>query len=289
MTGMDDRTFRAMNTEWWIAASAGADLAGAQALVEEIEARLSRFRPDSVLSRLNRERRATDPWLAEVVSLALEAHLLTGGAFDIRIADALMEAGYDRSFEQIATHPSSAGIVLRPSCGASVTVRGETVTLTGRGTVDLGGVAKGWAVDRVAAHLAASGARSWFVDGGGDLRAAGLDAEGHPWLAGAADGQAVRMDGRAVCTSSTLRRRWPSSGGRVAHHIIDPASGLPAVTGVTTAVVVAEGAATADMLATAVIAAPSRGLAAVRAVEGEAMVEHDGRWEMTPGMERWLA
>lgn len=287
MNTMPERTFRAMNTEWWIAAD-GGDLGGAEALVHEIEARLSRFRPDSALSRLNRERAATDPWLAEVVSLALEAHVLTGGAFDIRIADALVEAGYDRSFEQIATHPTSAAIVMRPACGTSVTVRGDTVALTGRGTVDLGGVAKGWAVDRVAAHLAASGATSWFVDGGGDIRAAGLDGEGGPWLAGAADGQAVRLDGGAVCTSSTLRRRWPTNGG-MAHHIIDPASGLPAVTGVTTAVVVAEDAATADMLATALIASPARGLAAVRAVDGEAMVEHDGRWEMTPGMGRWLA
>ncbi|GMU41296.1 MAG: FAD:protein FMN transferase [Chloroflexota bacterium] len=289
MTGTTDRTFRAMNTEWWIAAGDDADLDGAEALVHEIEARLSRFRQHSALSRLNRERVATDPWLAEVVSLALEAHVLTDGAFDIRVAEALALAGYDRSFELIATHPASAGIAMRPACGTAVTVRGDTVRLDGRGSVDLGGVAKGWAVDRVAAQLAASGATSWFVDGGGDLRAAGLDAGGHPWLAGAADGQAVRMDEGAVCTSSTLRRRWPSAGGGVAHHIIDPASGLPAVTGVTTAVVVAEDAATADMLATAVIASPARGLAAVHAVDGEAMVEHDGRWEMTPGMGRWLA
>jgi len=285
---MTTHEFRAMNTDWWITSDRG-ELAGAEALVHQAERRLSRFLPDSALSRLNRDRTASDPWLAEVTRRALAAHEQTGGAFDIRVADALVAVGYDRTFELIEAHPASRALVSRPEVPClEVSVNGDTVTLRGTGTVDLGGIAKGWTVDRVGAWLTDAGATSWLVDGGGDIRAAGQMADGTPWIVGVGDGLGVRLENAAVCTSSTGKRRWALGAGE-AHHIIDPASGRPAAGEVTTAVVLATDTVTADILATAVIAQPVRGLAAVESCAAQAMVERHGRWEMTPGMDRWIA
>ncbi|MDO9445122.1 MAG: FAD:protein FMN transferase [Dehalococcoidia bacterium] len=285
---MTTHEFRAMNTEWWITSDRG-DLAEAEALVRDAERRLSRFLPDSALSRLNGDRTATDPWLAEVTRRALAAHEQTGGAFDIRVADALVSAGYDRTFELIEAHPASLTLAPRPEVPClDIGVEGDTVTLHGAGTVDLGGIAKGWTVDRVGAWLTGTGATCWLVDGGGDIRAAGQMEDGAPWIVGVGDGLAVRLEDAAVCTSSTGKRRWTRNAGE-AHHIINPASGRPATGAVTTAVVLATDTVTADILATAVIAQPARGLAAVNGAGGKAMVEHHGCWEMTPGMDRWIA
>jgi len=167
------------------------------------------------------------------------------------------------------------------------------VRLEGEGALDLGGIAKGWTIDRAAEALEAVGVRDYVIDGGGDIRAGGVAPGGAAWGIGigigigVGDGLAVRLEDRAVCTSSTRRRRWRMAEGD-AHHIIDPASGAPATEEADTAVVIATDAATADALATALLADLDRGLGAVVAWGAEALFGLEGRWEMTPGMERWL-
>lgn len=283
------REFRAMNTEWWIAARGCDDLAFAETLVHEAEAALSRFHPDSDLSRLNRDREATSPDLAALVRRSLELSVTTGGAFDVRVGPSLVAAGYDRSFERLAGGGTSDAVRLAPPVGMlSVTVSGDTVRLDGIGAIDLGGIAKGWTIDRIAEVLRAVGCRDFVIDGGGDIRAAGVNDDGLPWALGVGDGLAVRISDGAVCTSSVDRRRWRTATGE-AHHIIDPATGASSRSLVTNAVVVARDTATADALATALIADPPRALRALEALHAEALLERAGRWEMTPGMEGTLA
>jgi thiamine biosynthesis lipoprotein len=87
------------------AAAAEAALARVEALFAEVEAALSRFRPESELSRLNRAAGAAfaaSPLIYDAVSLALRTARETGGIFDPTVLDALLAAGYDRSFEQVA-------------------------------------------------------------------------------------------------------------------------------------------------------------------------------------------
>lgn len=278
-----ERTFFAMGTEWWLASDA-ADaglLQQAQALVEDVEARLSRFRNDSSLSCLNRDRTVDDAMLVEVLGAAEEARVLTAGAFDARAGSAVVAAGYDRSFELIATPEGSAGDLQR----VFVAIQDTRVMLSGEGSVDLGGIAKGWTVDRVAALLAPAG--PCIVDGGGDIAVRGGPAGGE-WLIEAGDGLAVGLRDAAVATSSSLRRRWRCTDGSVAHHIVNPGDGRPAL-GVATAVVVARSTALADALATALVADISRTLPALVEVGADALLQNaDGRWEMTNGMERYL-
>lgn len=276
-----EHEFRATGTTWWLRSDGAPSslLSLVEQLVREYEARLSRFLPDSALSRLNRERRIDDDVLASVVASAESVRKLTAGAFDARAGSAVAAAGYDRSFEAIDGEVTPVADMQRPV----VLLFGTTVLLLGRGQLDLGGIAKGWIVDRAAELLAEAG--RCVVDGGGDIRVAGGDEE---WTIGVGDGLAVGLTAEAVATSSTRNRRWATRTGE-AHHIVEPSRGLPATEGTTTAAVVARDAATADALATAVVADARKGMRAVAISGGEVLLQRaSGAWEMTPGMARYL-
>lgn len=283
--------FRAMNTEWWITTHGGGiaaalrGLASVEPIVRDAEAAFSRFRPDSLVSRLNSVRRIDDRGLADLVRLALRLGERTDGAFDIRVGPALVAAGYDRSFEALPAVVEASRDTERAALlveALTVRVEGSTVCLDGPGAIDLGGIAKGWTVDRVADSLEAAGCHNYLVDGGGDIRTGGSSPEGGPWPVGVGAGLAVAVSGRAVCTSSIEKRRWRTAAGE-AHHVIDPRRGAPADHGVTNVVTVGFDAATADALATALIASPDA-LGAALALGVEVMLERNGTWEMTPGI-----
>ena len=277
------REFRAMGTSWWIACDTPSLLPEAEALVRVIEVRLSRFLPDSALSVLNRERSAECPTLAAVTHVALRLSAATGGAFDPRLGARLARLGYDRSFDQLGRVGGRHLADLDPApTTTSVAVEGHRVTLEGTGDLDLGGIAKGWTVDRVLEQLLARGAGAVLVDGGGDLRGAG-----GPWPIGIGDGLSVSTAAGAIATSSTRSRRWRDVAGRERHHILDPRTGLPSATTLESATVIAGDAATADALATAVLACPPHGLARLlsnlTSLGAHALVcDRDERWWMTP-------
>lgn len=166
---MRARSFRAMGTGWWVACDRTELMDGVPQQVDVLEDRLSRFRPTSALSRLNRDRTVEDPVLAEVVSLALQMRERTSGAFDPTLGGVLVALGYDRDFRvlgpAVAVHPVPTGRL-------GVTVDGDRVDLDGKGDLDLGGIAKGWAVDRIhrrrgrARHRPAGRGRGDLVDPG---------------------------------------------------------------------------------------------------------------------------
>ena len=282
---MQERTFHAMNTEWWVRAYGATPrmLDDIEVLVREIEARLTRFAACSALCTLNRERTAEDSLLATVIRSALDWREATGGVFDPGVGAALVATGYDRSFEAVQSGRVSYPEPARPS----VTVTGDRVTLDGEGMLDLGGIGKGWAVDAVADYLEAHGVDLYLVDGGGDLRAGNTPSV--PWPVGVGDGLVAWLGPGAVATSSTAKRQWMTASGMIAHHVIDTSTGSPASRGVRTAVVVHPRATTADVLATTLVAGGAGSLDVVRTHGAEALIEGDGGgWWMTPGMGAWL-
>jgi thiamine biosynthesis lipoprotein len=276
-----------MGTSWQLEAAGSAPtlLLEAEAFVRAAEARYSRFLPDSLLSRLNRDRRVVDADFAELVCEAVAWRAATASAFDPAVGAALVAAGYDRSFEQLDGRlpPCAAAERAQPA----IPVHGDLVALEGPGLLDLGGIAKGWTIDRVGALLAEGGARTYCVDGGGDLL-----------LGGARDTEAVVelctggyrvgvMDG-ALASSSTLHRRWPVAGG-TAHHIIDARLGAPATGRWVQCSVLARDATTADVLATALLADADAVLPALAAHGAQALlVSGDGSCMMTPGLAEYL-
>ena len=249
-----------------------------------LDALLSRFRADSELSRLNHLGSCrVGPELIEILQAALEARERTGGRFDPTIHDALVGAGYDRTFELV-----SAGVVahspMSALCGGEVFVdEGESLVELEPGyRLDLGGIAKGYAADRVLALLAVAGPA--LVDAGGDIA-----VTGGSWTIGVetGDGSVVlELDEGAVATSGRDRRRW-SAGGQDAHHLIDPATGRPAEGDLLRVTTVAATGMEAEVLATALFlagdvddAATEADMLAVPAI----LVSDDGRTVLTGGL-----
>lgn len=248
--------FRAMGSQFqvWLDTTedGAAVLSEVPAWVEELEARLSRFRATSELSRLNDhggEWVAVSDELLDAILVALSAARLTHGLVTPLILPALIAAGYDRSFDDLGARPASPASD-QPSTSSvpdwsdiQVEVAAHRVRLPAGAQIDLGGVGKGWTAERIADRLEKYG--SCLVDAGGDLVARGKPQTGSGWRVGVAEPGAnsedillqVSLHDCAVATSGTDYRRWENHG-LMQHHIIDPRTGRPAETDVLMATVI---------------------------------------------------
>jgi len=244
------RTFRAMGTEVELLLDAPAGdraeraLDRAESEFERFEQIMSRFRDDSELSRLNRDGRieGASPDLVRVLELALAARERTGGRFDPTVHDAVVAAGYDRTFADVPAEAPGPAPSPAP-CGGAVRVDGSTIEL-GPGTrLDLGGIGKGYAVDRVAELLALAG--PCLVNAGGDLA-----VRGGAWPVGVTDEITLELTRGGIATSGRDRRRWRVAGTEM-HHLIDPSTGSPAAGDLVSVTVIADSAANAEVLAKA--------------------------------------
>jgi FAD:protein FMN transferase len=242
-------TFRAMGTDVEALLDvddqedAFAAFSEVEAEFERIEAHLSRFRPESELSRLNRDRSIeASPTLLEVTRLALRARERTAGRFDPTVHAALVAAGYDRTFEEVPEDGPEPGRAV--ACGGAVSISRRRIRLEAETALDFGGIGKGYAVDRALALLRRAG--PCVVNAGGDLAVTGrawpvgVETSGEPLTLELSDG--------ALATSGRDRRSW-RRGGALQHHIIDPATGRPAGTGLLHTTVVAPTAVEAEVLA----------------------------------------
>ncbi|HEY2650457.1 MAG TPA: FAD:protein FMN transferase [Solirubrobacteraceae bacterium] len=275
-------------------ADGGVDVASVFA---EIDRRLSRFDPSSDLSRLNADPRVSvpvAPLLRAAVAAALRAASLTGGLVDPTLLGAVRRAGYGHS--RAHARPSSLPRALRSApprhpARARLAAAWRAVEVDDRAGVvrrppglelDLGGSVKGWAADRVIGQLQPHGRCA--VDCGGDLRL--VAGRGAPWevrvrhpLTGAiAHTLHVRAGG--VATSGIDARLWQRPDGDFAHHLIDPATGTPAWTGLIAATALAPTALQAEALAkAALLSGPAGGRRLLRAHHGGVLVHDDGAVE----------
>ncbi|MGZ4332654.1 MAG: FAD:protein FMN transferase [Gaiellaceae bacterium] len=246
--------FRAMGTEVELHVEADVEpvaaFAAAEAEFERLEQVMSRFRPDSELSRLNAagELEASAD-LAEVVELAVAARDRSGGRFDPTVHDAVVAAGYDRTFAELppdTPHPPHPA-----QCGGEIELHGRRIRLGPGVRLDLGGIGKGYAAERVAAELALAG--PCLVSAGGDVAIRGVPEEGC-WPVGVEDGPTLGLTGGGLATSGVDRRRW-RRGGTEQHHLIDPATGSPAVSDLVRVTVYADSAVEAEVLAKSLLLA----------------------------------
>jgi len=295
-----EHRFRAMNTDvgiwlWRTSPAADSLLHEMEQMFVDVEARLSRFRVDSELSRLNlRAGRGTvsiSPLLATVLSQALQAARRTDGVFDPTVFHALCQAGYDRSFESVADHlvaengrqdVSPAPVDWRQ---VRLDVAGGSVTLPSGLGIDLGGIAKGWTVDQVSRL-----AQTWgpvLVDAGGDIHAVGQPG-GQAWPVAVqdpfdddADLMTLDLVDCAVATSSIGGRCWQREG-RSAHHLIDPRTGEPSESDLHTVTVLAQTTVEAEVAAkTALILGSEQGAAYLRKENLDGLlIGRDGRRRM---------
>lgn len=271
--------FRAMNTrvQTWLYSPDPANsdiLVDVQRLFNSFEKRLSRFNPASELSRLNLSRQElfqASPILLDALEVALLAAENTGGLYDPTILDALERAGYDRSFEQIAQPvPLDWTAILPPGRSPRPQrrfpmafraiqlhrARGEIYRPLGI-RLDLGGMGKGWTVDRAADRL--QGLGPFLVNAGGDLFAYQSPPGQKGWpidivhpLRPEAFMARIILHHRALATSTIARRRWQHRD-RIMHHLIDPRTGEPAQTDVLAVTVVADRTVMAEIYAKAAL------------------------------------
>jgi FAD:protein FMN transferase len=228
-----------------------------RALFAEWEGALSRFRPESELSRLNQragESTVVGALLFEVTAVALRAAAATDGLYDPTLQRHLVEIGYDRSFTEMSPKLASATYAPRPGGDwRRIQLEHERrMILLPRGSgLDFGGIAKGMAVDAAVDRLRALGIAPLCVNAGGDLAVWGLPPGEAQWpiaVPGVRDARIIPLRQGALATSGIARRRW-RQGAERRHHLLDPRTGAPAVSGLWSATVVADRCQQAEVAA----------------------------------------
>ncbi len=242
--------------------------------IARLEAILSEWRPASPISQINGaagERAvAVPPEVIEVLSAANEVSQASGGAFDATWA--CLRDLWD--FRARDAHPPTRAQVaprlpLIDYQGIVIDRAQKTVMLRRRGmAIGLGGIAKGYALDRAEAVLRAAGIENFILYAGGQVQARGTKA-GQPWRVGIRHPRHADRyfawfptTGAAISTSGDYEHSF-THDGRLYHHILDPRTGFPA-RGLSSVTILARDGMRADGLSTAVfVLGAERGMALV--------------------------
>ena len=248
------RSFDGIGTSWIVSTgeplsdSRFAELLG---IVEEYDRTYSRFRADSVVTRLATTAGPAPfpPDAGELFGLYEKLYRLTAGGVTPLVGASLERLGYDAAYSLRA----SGDAVASPAWDDTLVLDRGTVTLRRPALLDVGAAGKGQLVDLLAERLKTWGYEERTVDGSGDLRHSGgaslRIALEHPFDPTRAIGVVELADG-ALCASSIGRRAW----GNGFHHVLDGRTGVPVDT-VAATWVLAETALLADGLATALFLA----------------------------------
>lgn len=284
-----------------------ACLTRAERVFRDVERTCSRFDPASALARANAE---PDRWhdvpatLAAVIQVSERAHRATGGLFDPRIINVLLDWGYDRSLpfgqggvrrqtsESVRGRPSSRPNLSLPWQPRVLERGGDSRIHLGGQPIDLGGIGKGLAVRWAAAKLAGAGG-GFLVNAGGDGAYGGVGPDGGGWRVGLEDPSAVEefllvleITDTGCATSSVRLRRWLSDGDPV-HHIVDPRTRRPGGDGLVAVTVVSPDPAWSEVWCKSLFLAGAAGIRA-RAEElglAAAWVNLEGNAETSSAMD----
>lgn len=253
----------AFGSSWTLAAAGLLDEAAIrsafEAVIASVDGAMSLFRTDSELSLFNRRQSSDFQQLSvatlSVVQEALRIAALTSGSFNPTLGPLVGRYGFG---------PISSGLAGTPE---EITVTGNAVRKARSAlTLDLNGIAKGYALDQLVAACKSLGINEFLLELGGEVHASGRHPADRAWQVGierpGADGsvqRVVALDGAALATSGNGINGF-AYGGRRYSHIIDPISGRPTDLAPASVTVASGSAMTADALATALFAmGPERG------------------------------
>ena len=276
----------AFGSSWRISLPNDVDAAplrpGIEAILARVDAEMSPYRPTSDLSRFNRSSSADwqpmPPALCTVSAAALDIARLTHGAFDPTVGPTVSRFGFG---------PIQGG----SGSYRNISVASGALRKTNPGlTLDLCGIAKGYALDRVAAFLTDAGVANALVEIGGEVRALGLHPQGRDWQVAIADPRANTFAPLKIIRSGRLALATSGHAANGLHgplstsHIIDPHTGHPASTTLLSVSVLAPDAMQADALATALCAAgPDAGIDLARRLDLAALFAIDGADDIATG------
>lgn len=248
---------------------AHAALDAAVAELRAVERAMTRFDPASEVGRANatafEEPVAISEPTAHVLAEALRWATLTGGAFDPALAR--VTELWDVEHRRVPPRPREylrfADRGLHEAIRLDRWRKHGVVTFDDPDVgIDLGGIAKGYGVDRAVEALRAWGATSALVNVGGDLYALGASEDGDEWEVGIRSPEdpsrlvkVIRLENRAVATSGDYERFFGYAGRRF-HHLIDPRTGAPRLSTRHTISVTAATCLAADAAATAAFGNP---------------------------------
>jgi len=239
-----------------------ADLEAAHALIDAFDRSMSLYKPDSDIVALN-ARAGTGPVSVsdsfyDLLAASNYYAKLSDGAFDITVQPLVELWGFYRNTRQTLPPKDDVDTVLKRVSYKNVTLNEEnkSIALKEGTALDLGGIAKGFAIDRAIDLLRSRGVAAALINLGGNVAVFGPAPNGEAWSVGVKHPREDRLIGRirlsegAVSTSGDYDRFFEVDGVRY-NHLIDPRTGWP-VPGLNAVTVVAPTATAADALSTAV-------------------------------------
>lgn len=287
------REFFAMDTVMTITASgAEAALDAAEAEVYRLDSLLSAQNETSELAAVNRGSGSVSAETAALISEALTIAQETDGAYDPTVYPLMRAWGFAGGDYRV---PEQAELeaLLQTTGWEAVSVDGTDVSLPEGFALDLGGIGKGCAAGRCKEILKEYGVTSALLNLGGNVSALGCKPDGSAWTVAIADPDGgaylgtVQVADQCVVTSGGYQRYFEQDGS-VYWHILDPATGKPARSGMRSVTVVSADDTLADALSTALfVMGPERAAdfwRAHRAEFGAVWLTEDGRLFVTEGL-----
>ena len=273
----------------------GSATAAAEEEIRRLESLLSRTEADSEVSRINSgagSAVAVSAETADLIRRAVSYSRLTGGAFDITVAPVVSAWGFTEESHRVPSDDTLSAL-LQAVGSDRIRLTGDSVTLEPEMAIDLGGIAKGYASDRAAAVLREQGVERAILSLGGNVCALGSKPDGSAWRVAVRDPAAP--DGAvgilqltdAFAVTSGGYQRYFEEDGKTYHHIIDPATGYPADSGLTSVTVVGTDGTLCDALSTALFVMGEEQAVSLWRQEGNfelVLVTDDGRVAVTEGL-----
>lgn len=253
--------FFAMDTVMTVSAYGSSSKAAVRAAQEEInrlDALLSAQNKKSNVYRLNQEKTliVSDDMLS-IINSSLEINSLTDGAFDITTQPLSALWGFYSGLEKRVPSEDEIKSVLEAVGSEHIKINGSKVTLDDKSSIDLGGIAKGYASQRAAKIFEEKGITSALISLGGNVRAVGKKPDGSMWKVAVTNPDdknssvgTLSVCDKAIITSGDYQRYFVENG-KTYHHIIDASTGFPADSGLRSVTVVSEDDCLADALSTA--------------------------------------
>ena len=194
--------------------------------------------------------------IIEIISMARDVSVKSGGAFDITIAPVMDAWGfYSKNYH--VPSDDELDVLLEKVDYSKILLEGNTVTVPDGMELDLGGIAKGYTSDRLMKLFRREGVHSAIVSLGGNVQAFGRKPDGSLWRVAIQDpGKpdsyigSLSIENMAVVTSGSYQRYFERDGVTY-HHIIDPSEGRPADNGLSSVTIITESGMLGDALSTA--------------------------------------
>lgn len=258
--------------------------------IERLESILSAHKPSSDVAKIDaaagKNPVAVNNETLEVVAKALEYAELTNDAFDITLAPVLRLYDFHQQKRPSRNQLANA-LVMVDWRKVELNATAGTVFLAEENMqLDLGGIAKGYIVDRAADLVQEHNIEYAVINAGGDIRVLGPKPDDTPWRIGIKDPDnpqglfgIVEINGGSIVTSGDYERFFEVEGVRY-HHIIDPYTGLPADS-LRSVTVIAPTAELADILSTAVFVLGEAGIELVEQLDGVEVVIWNSAGEVT--------